>query len=174
MYCIIVKPGITQDEVEQLIQTDNTSSLFADQILNDPRHAAARSALVAIQQQNRDIKQLERSMNELQQMFLDMATLVDVQGDQLEQIGRNVNQAVVQAGVSVSALEVAERNNKARKRVRTPNPLDRLPIFLPHLTSFFFSKAPCFLRRFWHCTANHCRVGSRCRVDQRLGLSLAV
>jgi len=112
----IVKPGITQDEVEQLIQTDNTSSLFEDQILNDPRHAAARSALVAIQQQNRDIKQLERSMNELQQMFLDMATLVDVQGDQLEQIGRNVNQAVVQAGISVSALEVAERNNKSRKR----------------------------------------------------------
>jgi hypothetical protein len=94
--------------------------MFADQILNDPRHLAARNALVAIQQQNRDIKQLERSINELQQMFLDMSTVVDVQGEMLEQIGINVNQAVVSSGISVNALEVAERSNKARKRVSDP------------------------------------------------------
>lgn len=140
-YWPTVKPGISQEEVEQLITNDNTSSLFADQILNDPRHAAARSALVAIQQQNRDIKQLERSMNELSQMFLDMATLVDVQGDQLEQIGRNVNQAVVQAGVSVSALEVAERNNKARKRVGTLSSIDSSPSRSLSDSSFLLNSA---------------------------------
>lgn len=112
----IVKPGISQEEVEQIIHSENANSLFSDQILNDPRHAAAKSALVGIQQQNRDIKQLEKSINELQQMFIDLATVVDVQGQTLDQIGMNVNDAVMSSGVSVSALEVAERYNKQRKR----------------------------------------------------------
>jgi t-SNARE complex subunit (syntaxin) len=112
----IVKPGITQDEVEQIIHSENANALFSDQILNDPRHAGAKNALVGIQQQNRDIKQLEKSINELQQMFIDMATVVDVQGQALDQIGLNVNDAVMSSGVSVSALEVAERYNKQRKR----------------------------------------------------------
>eukprot|EP01102_Stenamoeba_stenopodia_P011458 TRINITY_DN3522_c0_g3_i1.p1 TRINITY_DN3522_c0_g3~~TRINITY_DN3522_c0_g3_i1.p1 ORF type:complete len:304 (-),score=103.39 TRINITY_DN3522_c0_g3_i1:121-1032(-) len=112
----IVKPGISAEEVDQIIHSENTNTLFSDQILNDPRHAAAKNALVGIQQQNRDIKQLEKSITELQQMFIDMATVVDVQGQALDQIGMNVNDAVMSSGVSVSALEVAERYNKQRKR----------------------------------------------------------
>ena len=49
-------------------------------------HSQITDAAREVQAFHKDVLQLERSMNDLQQMFRDMALLVDMQGEMLDQI----------------------------------------------------------------------------------------
>eukprot|EP01100_Stratorugosa_tubuloviscum_P012678 TRINITY_DN610_c3_g1_i1.p1 TRINITY_DN610_c3_g1~~TRINITY_DN610_c3_g1_i1.p1 ORF type:complete len:302 (+),score=178.09 TRINITY_DN610_c3_g1_i1:158-1063(+) len=115
----IVKPDISEEEVNRILETGDTSQVFADALLSDHRHAEARAALVDMQRQQRELVTLEKSINELNQMFIDFATMIQVQGEVITQIQENIQQAANDATTAVGSLTEAEKyaNIKRRNRI---------------------------------------------------------
>jgi len=112
----IVKPEATQDEIEEALDSGNTQ-VFAKEILNQ-RHSQAKDALNYIENRHKDILRLEQSIKELHQMFLDMALLVDAQGELIDQIEYNVNQAAAYTKDAVKHLRDANKyQKKSRKKM---------------------------------------------------------
>ena len=113
-------PLATEDELEE-VATGDGGSIFKDQILGrvgTASHAAATNALADIVEKHEDILRLEESILELHQMFLDMAVLVQHQGEILNVIENNVAQAVVYTSNANDQLfSAAKHQRKYRKRL---------------------------------------------------------
>lgn len=109
----IVKPEATQEEIQEALESGNTQ-IFAKEILNQ-RHSQAKDALNYIENRHKDILRLEQSIKELQQLFFDMAILVEAQGELIDQIEYNVSQAGAYTKEAVKNLRDA---NKYQKRSR--------------------------------------------------------
>ncbi|XP_075251281.1 syntaxin-1A-like isoform X4 [Convolutriloba macropyga] len=103
----------TSDELEQMLDSDNPN-VFSQQIVMDDQQA--RQALDDVQQRHQEILKLENSIKELHDMFMDMAMLVESQGDMIERIEYNVGQSVVavkKANVElVSAIKYQKSSRK--------------------------------------------------------------
>jgi len=112
----IVKPEATQEEIDDALDSGNTQ-VFAKEILNQ-RHAQAKDALNYIENRHKDILRLEQSIKELHQMFLDMAILVEAQGELIDQIEYNVSQAEAYSRTGVKNLREANQlQKKSRKKM---------------------------------------------------------
>jgi t-SNARE complex subunit (syntaxin) len=80
----------SEAQVDEVIEGGDPNRLFAQKLLQDRRNQDAANALVFMQDRHNDIVRLEKSINELYQIFLDMATLVEQQGEMLDAIEFNV------------------------------------------------------------------------------------
>lgn len=102
----------------QVLEGGSQQEVFTQQILQQPGHAAAKNALADIQERNRDIHRLEASIAELRQLFLDMAVLVESQGELLDQIEYTVSQSVNYTSKAVEELRSAGKYQRSyRKKV---------------------------------------------------------
>ncbi|XP_072973198.1 syntaxin-132-like [Typha angustifolia] len=87
--------GTRPDEemIDQLMETGNSEQIFAKAI-----HGYGRGQIVdtaeEIQERRDAVFELEKKLYDLQQMFLDMAVLVDAQGDILDDIEAQVSSSV--------------------------------------------------------------------------------
>jgi len=71
-----------------------------------------------IEEQNKDILQIEKDLNALHEVFIDVANLVNTQGEQLNVIEANTQSAVVNTTVAVGELKQANKYSTAfRKKV---------------------------------------------------------
>jgi len=111
----IVNPDATQEEIEEAIESGNTQ-VFTDQIL-DKKHAAAKDALLYIENRHREILRLEQSIKELHQLFVDMAVLVEAQGELIDQIEYNVSQSVAYTKRANEELRSANKSQKKSRKV---------------------------------------------------------
>jgi len=112
----IVKPGISRDEVDQMMTTG--TGVFTDQILADQKHTEAKNALLQMQEQRRDLKQLEKSIHELNALFIDMQAIVESSSENINFLESNITDSVVITGQSVTHLVKAnEYANKRRRRI---------------------------------------------------------
>lgn len=88
----IVKPDATNEEIDMVLRSSDTGSVYKAAILQgtaDP----IRDAYANCQEKYQDILRLEQSVSELHQMFMDLALLVDQQGEMLDQIDVQVKSA---------------------------------------------------------------------------------
>jgi t-SNARE complex subunit (syntaxin) len=115
----IVKPDVTRAEVDEALEgdPDHTPEIFSQQIMQGSSHASAHNALADIQEKHGALRQLEASLQELHQLFIDMAVLVQSQGELLDQIEHTVSKSVVYTGKAVEELRTAAAyKQKARKK----------------------------------------------------------
>jgi len=114
----IAKPDATPDEIEDAMQSGDSSKIFANQILDTHLHQQAKNALAYIEARHKDIVRLEASILELHQLFVDMAVLVDSQGELLNQIEFNVTQSVAYMEQGNKELKQAVKlQKKGRKKM---------------------------------------------------------
>jgi len=114
----IAKPDATPEEIEEAIESGDSSKVFANQILDSHLHQQAKNALAYIEARHQDIKRIESSIQQLHQLFVDMAVLVDAQGEMLNQIEFNVSQSVVYTAKGVEELKSAVKlQKKSRKKM---------------------------------------------------------
>jgi len=113
----MVKPDATGEEIDEAIESGDTQ-IFAKAILDTERKNQAKSALSYIESKSNDIKRLEQSIQELHNLFLDMAIMVEAQGELIDQIEYNVTQAVDNTRVAVENLRGANKyQKKSRKKM---------------------------------------------------------
>ncbi|XP_075424770.1 syntaxin-2 isoform X1 [Ascaphus truei] len=80
----------TDDELEEMLESGNPS-IFTSDIISDSQ--ITRQALNEIESRHKDIMKLESSIRELHEMFMDMAMLVETQGEMINNIETNVSNA---------------------------------------------------------------------------------
>ncbi|XP_044131562.1 syntaxin-2 isoform X1 [Bufo gargarizans] len=81
----------TDDELEEMLESGNPSIFTSDIILDSQ---ITRQALNEIESRHKDIMKLESSIRELHDMFMDIAMLVETQGEMINNIEKNVENAV--------------------------------------------------------------------------------
>eukprot|EP01084_Bolivina_argentea_P238790 401212_1 len=89
-----VKPSVTDQELEVVFQQeDGVSRVLEAAVLKegDPIHVA--NVLKEVQDTYEDVRKLESSIIELHNMFMDLALLVEQQGEKLDQIEYQVKEA---------------------------------------------------------------------------------
>ena len=108
--------GISRsDEEFDRMMNDNFSDVFTDGLLQ--KTAEARQALAEVTARHEIILQLEKSIHEVHELFMQMATLVESQGEMIDVIERNVLKATeaTKSG-QIQMREAREKQSSARKK----------------------------------------------------------
>ncbi|KAJ4979761.1 hypothetical protein NE237_010541 [Protea cynaroides] len=104
-----------EETIDRLIETGDSEQIFQKAIQEQGR-GQIMDTMAEIQERHDAVRELERKLLELQQVFLDMAVLVEAQGDMLDNIETQVSSAVdhVQSGTTV--LQKAKKLQKNSRK----------------------------------------------------------
>ncbi|KAL9242533.1 hypothetical protein vseg_016525 [Gypsophila vaccaria] len=103
-----------EETIDRLIETGNSEQIFQRAIQEQGRGQII-DTLAEIQERHDAVRDVERKLLELQQIFLDIAVLVDAQGDILDNIESQVKNAVDHVNTGNTALQKAknlQRNSR--------------------------------------------------------------
>lgn len=104
----------TTEEVEEMLETGNPA-IFTQGIMTDTQQA--KQTLADIEARHADIIKLENSIRELHDMFMDMAMLVESQGEMIDRIEFHVSGALEYVEEAVKDTKKAmEYKRKARRK----------------------------------------------------------
>lgn len=106
---------LPEEDIDTMIETGDSEKIFQKAILEQGR-GRVLDTLAEIQERNRAVKDLEASLLELHQVFLDMAVLVEAQGEMLDNIEKQVNRAVDYVGGGTKALVEAKTLQKSKRK----------------------------------------------------------
>ncbi|XP_022162379.1 syntaxin-like isoform X1 [Myzus persicae] len=96
----IAKAEISNDQFDELVSQGNYSAVFNGNIIAETLEA--RSTLQEVQDRHLELLKLEKSIQELRDMFVEMAMLVEKQGD----IINSIEQHVLRAGEAAENAKV--------------------------------------------------------------------
>lgn len=97
-----------EETIDRLIETGDSEQIFQKAIQEQGR-GQIMDTLAEIQERHDAVRDLERKLLELQQVFLDMAVLVDAQGEMLDNIESQVSSAVDHVQTGNTALQKAKK-----------------------------------------------------------------
>lgn len=111
----IVKPNISDEEVNKIINSGSSDALFSDQVVAN-RHTDAKNALIFIQEEQRGLKQLEKSIVELQQLFIDFAAASETHSQQIAELEVVTGETAIGVQQGVTHLHIANEYAATRRR----------------------------------------------------------
>ncbi|KAF7669166.1 hypothetical protein LDENG_00236040 [Lucifuga dentata] len=103
----------TNEELEGMLESGNPS-IFTSDIISDSH--ITRQALNEIESRHQDIIRMETSIRELHAMFMDLAMLVETQGDMVNNIEKNVSNAAEYIDRAKEETKKAVRYQKKSRR----------------------------------------------------------
>ncbi|VAI92624.1 unnamed protein product [Triticum turgidum subsp. durum] len=95
-----------EETIDDLIETGRSEQIFKDVL----------DTVAEIQERHDAVRDLERKLLELQQIFLDMAVLVEAQGDMINHIETHVSNATNHIQQGVGALQKAKTLQKNSRK----------------------------------------------------------
>ncbi|XP_010909353.1 syntaxin-132 [Elaeis guineensis] len=104
-----------EEMIDRLIETGDSEQIFQKAIQEQGR-GQVMDTLAEIQERHDTVRELERKLLELQQIFLDMAVLVEAQGDMLDNIESQVSNAVDHVQSGTVALQKAKKLQKNSRK----------------------------------------------------------
>ncbi|XP_046817805.1 syntaxin-1A isoform X1 [Vespa crabro] len=127
----------TNDELEEMLEQGNPA-VFTQGIIMETQQA--KQTLADIEARHADIIKLENSIRELHDMFMDMAMLVESQGEMIDRIEYHVEHAVdyVQTATqdTKKALKYQSKARRATEHDETHPQEARLPTYPDAIYSF--------------------------------------
>ncbi|XP_059484580.1 syntaxin-1A isoform X2 [Neocloeon triangulifer] len=106
----------TNEELDEMLESGN-SAVFTEGIIMETQQA--KQTLADIQARHADIIKLENSIRELHDMFMDMAMLVESQGEMIDRIEYHVEHAVdyVQTATQDTKKALKYQSKARRKKI---------------------------------------------------------
>lgn len=104
-----------EETIDHLIETGNSEQIFQKAIQEQGR-GQVLDTLAEIQERHDAVRDIERKLLALQQIFLDMAVLVEAQGDMLDNIETQVSNAVEHVQSGTTALQKAKKLQKNSRK----------------------------------------------------------
>ncbi|KAI4964506.1 hypothetical protein ZWY2020_005638 [Hordeum vulgare] len=101
--------------IDDLIETGRSEQIFKDAVQQQGR-GQVLDTVAEIQERHDAVRDLERKLLELQQIFLDMAVLVEAQGDMINHIETHVSNATNHIQQGVGALQNAKKLQKNSRK----------------------------------------------------------
>lgn len=111
----IVGREVTGEDVDEMIESGNWY-VFNDNVVSEGK--TARSALCQIEKRHQELLDLEKRISGIQEIFLDVAMLVEEQGPMLTSIQTNVQKTdeyIQEAIVKLGRAKRFDRNNPFKK-----------------------------------------------------------
>ncbi|KAJ4730014.1 putative Syntaxin [Melia azedarach] len=114
---VITVTGTRPDEktIDDLIETGNSEQIFQKAIQEQGR-GQVLNTLEEIQERHDAVKEIEKKLLDLQQIYLDMAVLVEAQGEILDNIESQVSNAVTSVQSGTTALQNAKKLQKNSRK----------------------------------------------------------
>lgn len=109
----VVGKEVTKDDLEEMLESGELN-VFCAQV----EGKTARSALLQIESRHKELLELERRVRGIQELFLDVAVLVEQQGAVVHNIQRSVqtSDAIIQEGVAqLEKATDSDKNNPLKK-----------------------------------------------------------
>ncbi|CAH8386188.1 unnamed protein product [Eruca vesicaria subsp. sativa] len=101
--------------VDRLIETGDSEQIFQKAIMEQGR-GQIMDTLAEIQERHDAVRDLEKKLLDLQQVFLDMAVLVDAQGEMLDNIENMVSSAIDHVQSGNNQLTMALKKQKSSRK----------------------------------------------------------
>lgn len=118
---LIVNPRATQAELDAAISADgNSGPVFAQQLMASQQYGTARRMMDDVKARHEEIVRMAQSIEQLQQLFLDMQTMVEAQDAHVMQVSSHLNQTAATTRQAAEEMKVAVRHKKSaikRRRV---------------------------------------------------------
>lgn len=111
--CRIVNADISEDEIETMLDEGKTQ-MFNASILEDT--TKAREQLNELKDRHDEFLKLERSIREVHDLFIELGALVTQQGEMINNIAYNVEQATEKVEKGRKDLSDAERHQRSARR----------------------------------------------------------
>ncbi|KAK3198117.1 hypothetical protein Dsin_021532 [Dipteronia sinensis] len=104
-----------EETIDRLIETGNSEQIFQKAVQEQGRGQVI-DTLAEIQERHDAVRDLEKKLLDLQQIFLDIAVLVDAQGEMLDNIETQVSSAVDHVQSGNTALQKAKKLQKNSRK----------------------------------------------------------
>ncbi|KAH9946004.1 t-SNARE [Epithele typhae] len=115
----IVKPDATPEEVVAVVDDpEGGSQIFSQALSSSSQYGMARMAYRETQDRHNDIKKIERTLEELAQMFNDMSVLVAQQDEAIEQINTTAQNVELDAREGGKQVDKAVEHARSARRKR--------------------------------------------------------
>lgn len=104
----------SEDRINEIINSGEAENIFQQALMTQGRGQAS-DTLAEIRERQQAVNELEKSLLELHQIFLDMAVLVEAQGGMIENIAAQVGKAkgyVASGVVSVERAKLIQQNTR--------------------------------------------------------------
>ncbi|CAH8511996.1 unnamed protein product [Schistosoma turkestanicum] len=111
----VAQRSVTDDELENMLESGN-AQIFTQGIITDTQQA--RQNLADIEARHEDIMKLEKSIRELHDLFVDMAALIETQGELVDRIDINVKQTqdyVAEARQETKKAVIYKKKSRKKK-----------------------------------------------------------
>uniref|UniRef100_A0A1A8D231 Syntaxin 19 n=1 Tax=Nothobranchius kadleci TaxID=1051664 RepID=A0A1A8D231_NOTKA len=105
----VLEKNVTEEEVNEMVATGKWE-MFNENLLNDAK--ITRSQLSEIEQRHKELLNLENSMNELRDLFMDIFMLVEEQGANIECIQTNFERTQDYVAATNERFKLAARYKK--------------------------------------------------------------
>jgi t-SNARE complex subunit (syntaxin) len=112
----IVKPEADDDEINELVNDPDATSKLLNEQITGTAHVKIRNAVDDIERKYRDILKLEKGVEEVYQLFLDLGTLIQAQGEMLDSILTNMQEA---SNYIKKGNKHLEKGKEIHKKTRT-------------------------------------------------------
>lgn len=114
-YYTVTGQHADDDTIENIIETGN-SETFLQKAIQEQGRGQVLETIKEIQERHDAVKDIERNLIELNQIFMDMATLVEAQGEQLNDIESHVNRASSFIERGTGQLKVAKDHQRNTRK----------------------------------------------------------
>jgi len=114
----IAIPNITEVELTSYINSNESESIFASRIIEDRRREEAIVKLKNAKDQKEELKAIEASIKAISELFIQMQTLLEEQGERLDVISKKISATVctVSAAVVLTSETLELRNDTRKKK----------------------------------------------------------
>ncbi|GFP95884.1 syntaxin-related protein knolle [Phtheirospermum japonicum] len=107
-----------EETIEKIISTGdgNGGDEFLSKAIQEHGRGKVLETVVEIQDRHDAAKEIEKSLLELHQIFLDMAVMVEAQGEQMDDIEHHVINAAHYVNDGTKNLKIAKKHQKSSRR----------------------------------------------------------
>jgi len=101
----IVKPDITQDEIDKSLSGDIRGTVFSQALVSSQRTTESMKAFRNVNERQEELRKIERTLEELAVMFSDMAMLVERQDEVITVVEKGAEETQVKMDLGVVELD---------------------------------------------------------------------
>ncbi|KAG0554724.1 hypothetical protein KC19_12G114000 [Ceratodon purpureus] len=114
-YYTVTGQQADEDTIEQIIETGQ-SETFLQKAIQEQGRVHVMETIREIQERHDSVKEIEKNLLELHQIFMDMAVLVEAQGEQLNNIEAQVNRSASYVERGTTHLRVAKSHQRSKRK----------------------------------------------------------
>ncbi|KAL9161762.1 hypothetical protein ABFS82_07G041900 [Erythranthe guttata] len=118
-YFTVTGENPDDEVIEKIISSSgdgNGGEEFLSRAIQEHGRGKVIETVVEIQDRHDAAKEIEKSLLELHQIFMDMAVMVEAQGEQMDDIEHHVMNAAQYVGDGTKSLKVAKEHQKSSRR----------------------------------------------------------